>query len=199
MLEPRPRRAYPTWLQQSLQLRADLAGRVRKSLGDAGEFFLHGGALGEDAGNRAHDLLRDQIEAAAPLFHAARKVLRGDGQRIGKESALERGADDVVLQWPEADIAGEIALEIANALPKGDGEQPPHAGSVQLARLLRRIEHLQRDRIARVNERRIADQRLHPAADLEDLGQLAHRPAGVAFAFRNRRLVLQERLRLLAE
>ena len=70
---------------------------------------------------------------------------------------------------------------------------------MQLARLLRRIEHLQRDRIARVNERRIADQRLRPAANLEDLGQLAHRPAGVALAFRNRRLVLQERLRLLAE
>jgi len=98
----------------------------------------------EDGGGRARDLLRDQVEAAAPFVDAAGELGRRHRQRIGEEGALQRGRDDVLLERSEDRVLRERALELAHAVAERDREQAPYPGAVQLASLLGGIEDLQR-------------------------------------------------------
>ena len=200
MLQPLPRRARePAGREQARELRADVVHRVRKAPLQRREALLQPSALGLDARRRARDLLRDEREAATALVHTAREIRLGHGRRVGEERAVERRADHIGAERRDRGVLSHRAFQVANAVAKGDQKQPPHPVGMRLARLLRRLEHLQRDLVARVHQRRIADQRMPAALDLHDLGQLAHGPAGVALALVERRLFLQQRLRFLAE
>ena len=108
--------------------------------------------------------------------------------------------------WMMSALSGPSTTSFASARSRSrtrsrkcDREKAQHAAAVQLARLLRRIEHLQRDRVACVDERRISHERLAAALDLHELGQVAHRPARVAFALIEGASALQDFLGLTAE
>ena len=155
-----------------------------------------GGVFGEDGTGQARDLVGDQGQARPAFVHALLEVGLGCGQRVGEEGAVEGDIDDLLAQLfcrAERHVGdghflqiGHVLFKVLQRIPDLQRKQAAQAGAVPGGGDLGFIEHFNRHRIARVDQRRKADQRLALAADFHQLGQFAKVPGRVARVARGR-------------
>ena len=184
---------------QARQLRGDIVGHIPGRLA-VFRLALRVGPFLQHRGDGARHLLRDQVQARAPLFEAQLERRRIGGQRLGEERTVERDGDDLVTQFLQrhqrhalrrhALQVGDVLLEVLERISQLQREQPAQARTVARRSQIGLVEDLDLDMRRPVGERRKPDQRLATLPDLHQLGQLAESPGGVPTGHRHLPLTL---------
>ena len=162
--------------------------------------------LGQNQRRQPRHLGRDQGQAAAALVKPALEISFLRRQRLQQKSPIQRHRNNLLAQFLQCAAAravcglaqlhegGRHFLQVRNVffqVLEGvldlQRKQPPQTSPVAGCSGLGLIEHLYRHRVTGVNQGRVANQGLCALADLQQLGQFAKCPAGVALTGQIRR------------
>ena len=166
---------------------ADLAGRHR--------------ILGQNQCSQPRHLGGNQGQAATAFVQSAFEIGLVVWQRLQQKSPIQRHRDDLLaqfLQRPAARAVSGLAqlheggrhflqlrdvfFQVLERVLDLQRKQPPQTSAVAGRSSLRLVKHLHRHRVSGIDQSRVANQGLCPLADLQQLGQFAKGPAGVALA-----------------
>ena len=154
--------------------------------------------LGRDGGQKPGGALDDRGEPRPrALDLLGERALVARQRVVGQQRPLDRGRAHVVLQA----VGGDRRLQLQRGLQKGgtglvetrdriaqrQSQQPQHAAPSRLPCRRRGVEQRQADRIAGIDQRRIAGHRAALAGQRQRFGKVAEIPLFQTFAFERRR------------